>query len=188
VQRSDDRRRSLPALTAPPYRWAGGGASGTHRVLFLVAPTSLIWCCATGARNPSGWASSIRELTQGPSWPTLWTNWWRSTLTCRAQHRVPDLRRACAASLLPAWRCSSPSRPSSSHGSGPRCCSSSARQLNGARQLYREKDWGGSSTARGRIAASLLHPCSARRWGSSSRGGFANANAVGLLETIARRT
>jgi hypothetical protein len=106
----------------------------------------------------------------------------------RAQHRVPDLRRACAAPLLPAWRCSSPSRPSSSHGSGPRCCSSSAWQLNGARQLYREKDRGGSSTARGRIAAASLLPHAARGVGAARlRGGFANVNAVGLLETIARR-
>jgi hypothetical protein len=43
----------------------------SYRVLFLVAPTSLIWCCTTGARNPSGWAPPIRELRQEPSWPTL---------------------------------------------------------------------------------------------------------------------
>jgi hypothetical protein len=34
-----------------------------------------------GACNPSGWAPPIRKLSQGPSWPTLWANWWRSTLT-----------------------------------------------------------------------------------------------------------
>jgi hypothetical protein len=49
-----------------------------YRLLFLVTPTSLIWCCATGARNPSWWAPPIREVSQEPNWPTLWANWWRS--------------------------------------------------------------------------------------------------------------
>jgi hypothetical protein len=89
VQCSGDRRWSAVAAGGGASRRSqlpliggqGGGVSGTHGVLFLVASTSLIWCCATGARSPSGWAPPIRELSQGPSWPPLWANWWRSILT-----------------------------------------------------------------------------------------------------------
>jgi hypothetical protein len=43
------RRSQLPLIGGQ-----GGGASGTHGVLLLVAPTSLIWCYATGPAAPVG--------------------------------------------------------------------------------------------------------------------------------------
>ena len=35
-----------------------------------LAPTYLLWCCATGAHQPwSGWAPPIRARIQVPNWP-----------------------------------------------------------------------------------------------------------------------
>jgi hypothetical protein len=83
VKRSDDRwrRRRFPSLTAPPDRWAGRWGEWDSQGTVPRGPHLPYMVLRDGARNPSGWAPPIRELTQGPSWPTLWANWWRSTLT-----------------------------------------------------------------------------------------------------------
>jgi hypothetical protein len=73
---------ALPAAHSSPDRWAGRwGEWALSQGNVPRGPHLPYMVLHDGARNPSGWAPPIREPSQGPSWPTLWANWWRSTLT-----------------------------------------------------------------------------------------------------------